>query len=91
MDFQDCGFDGGVIQLDKNYKKDYSEIKTPNKSVFDDETANSALDYLYSNDNRNKIQSFLQNNGFPSAEEREYNKELYGMQEEQKTKLFQKG
>ncbi len=72
-----------AFQLDKNYKKDYIGIKTANKSIIDDETANSALDYLYSDNNRNKTQSFLQNNGFPSAQEREYNKELYGEEEEQ--------
>ncbi len=75
------------LTLDKTPKKWYNQnsIVQANPNVFDnDEIANSALDYLYSNDNQNKTQSFLKNNGFPSAQEREYNKELYGVQEEQK-------
>ena len=54
-------------------------------NVFDDDAlANSALDYLYSNDNKSKTQSFLKNNGFPSVGDRQFNKELYGVQTEQK-------
>jgi len=73
-----------VFPLDKSYKKNYNGINTPknNKNVFDDTFANSALDYLYSNDNLGKTQSFLENNGFPSIEERQYNKESYGAADE---------
>ncbi len=54
-----------------------------NTNAFDDEAvASSALDYLYSDNNTDKTQSFLKNNGFPSSQERELNKELYGVQQE---------
>ncbi len=84
--------------LAKDKKKDYNQnsvVNNPttysaftksyqkNKNAFDnDAVANSALDYLYSSNNRGKTQSFLENNGFPSYEDREYNKEYYGVQEE---------
>ncbi len=34
-----------------------------------------------------KTESFLENNGFPTAEERQYNKEAYGVAEENKQML----
>ncbi len=80
--------------LAKDKKKEYNQNNPTtystftqsyqkNKNAFDnDAVANSALDYLYSSNNRGKTQSFLENNGFPTAEDREYNKEYYGVQEE---------
>ncbi len=76
-----------VFPLDKSYKKNYNGINTVQKNVFDDTFANSALDYLYSNENLGKTQSFLENNGFPSVEERRYNKEAYGAADEHKQML----
>ncbi len=78
-----------IFPLDKTFKKDYNGINTlqKNKNVFDDTFASSALDYLYSNDNLGKTQSFLENNGFPSAEERQYNREAYGAADERKLVL----
>ena len=73
--------------LDKTNKRSYNEQRTPriNKSIFNDDTfAKSALDYLYSNSNRDKTQDFLKNNGLPSFEDRKYNKKYYGEQEESK-------
>ena len=55
------------------------------KSIFDNDAfANAALNYLYSSGNRDKAQLFLKNNGFPSAEELEYNRNYYGAAEEDK-------
>ena len=55
------------------------------KSIFDiDPLAQAALDYLYSKNNRDKTKNFLSNNGLPSFEDREYNKNYYGDQEERK-------
>ena len=79
-----------VSSLDKVYKRGYNEKGIPqkSKSIFNsDAFASSALDYLYSNNNRDKTRSFLKNNGFPSAEDREYNKKYYGVQEENKRML----
>jgi|GEM_PF-3583760 len=76
-----------IHSLDKYLKKAYNKSnpsKTTATAFDDDAFANSALDYLHSNGNRNKTQSFLKNNGFPSAGERQFNKELYGVQTEQK-------
>jgi len=73
--------------LDKTYKKGYNErdILRKNKSIFNNDVlASSALDYLYSNNNRNKTKNFLENNGLPSFEDREYNKKYYSAQEENK-------
>lgn len=73
--------------LAKAKKREYNQNNIVNKqnmySAFDnDAISSSALDYLYSSNNRGKTQSFLENNGFPSYEDREYNKEFYGVQEE---------
>jgi len=76
-----------TLPLDKNSKKRYNEINTMQKNVFDDTFANSALDYLYSNDNLGKTQSFLESNGFPSIEERQYNKQSYGAADENRQML----
>ena len=78
-----------IFPLDTTSKKGYNGINTmqKNKNIFDDTFANSALDYLYSNDNLGKTQNFLENNGFPSIEERQYNKESYGAALEQKQML----
>lgn len=79
-----------MCEFDKTYKKDYNKggIVQKNQNVFeDDETANTAINYLYSNDNLDKTQDFLKNNGFPSAEERQYNKDNYGEQEENEQML----
>jgi len=73
--------------LDKTYKKGYNErdILRKNKSIFNNDVlASSALDYLYSNNNRNKTKNFLENNGLPSFEDLEYNKKYYSAQEERK-------
>lgn len=73
-----------IFLLDTTSKKGYNGINQlpNNKNVFDNASANSALDYFYSNDNLGKTESFLENNGFPSAEERQYNKEAYGVADE---------
>ncbi len=76
-----------TLPLDKNSKKSYNGINTVQKNVFDDTFANSALDYLYSNDNLGKTQSFLESNGFPSIEERQYNKQSYGAADENRQML----
>ncbi len=76
-----------TFPLDKNSKKSYNGINTVQKNVFDNAFANSALDYLYSNDNLGKTQSFLENNGFPSIEERQYNKQSYGAADENRQML----
>ena len=78
-----------IFPLDTTSKKGYNGINTmqKNKNVFDDTFASSALDYLYSNENLGKTQNFLENNGFPSIEEREYNKEAYGIADERKQML----
>lgn len=78
-----------MFPLDKTSKKVYNGINTlqKNKNVFDDTFVSSALDYLYSNDNLGKTQSFLENNGLPSAEERQYNRETYGAADERKMVL----
>ncbi len=76
-----------TLPLDKNSKKRYNEINTVQKNVFDDTFANSALDYLYSNENLGKTQNFLESNGFPSIEERQYNKEAYGAADERNQML----
>ena len=76
-----------VFPLDKSYKKNYNGINTVQKNVFDDTFANSALDYLYSNENLGKTQNFLESNGFLSIEERQYNKEAYGAADENRQML----
>ena len=76
-----------TFPLDKASKKRYTEsVRTQlNLSAFDDdEVAGSAVDYLYAPGNQSKTQSFLKNNGFPSAQEREFGKELLGVQQERK-------
>ncbi len=41
-------------------------------------------DYLYAKESQPKTQKFLFNNGFPSYEDREYDKEFYGEKEEKR-------
>ena len=78
-----------MFPLDTTSKKGYNGINTiqKNKNVFDDTFTSSALDYLYSNDNLGKTQSFLESNGFPSIEERQYNKQSYGAADENRQML----
>ncbi len=76
-----------IFPLDKKDKKDYTKstiMRIKLNAFNNDATADSALDYLYNKGNQSKTQSFLQNNGFPSAGERQFYKELYGVQAEQK-------
>ncbi len=76
-----------TFPLDKESKKRYTESTQMklNLAVFDDdEVAGSAVDYLYAPGNQSKTQTFLKNNGFPSAQEREFGKELLGVQQERK-------
>lgn len=73
--------------IDKMAPKGYNKrsILQRNKNAFDDEvTANSALDYLYADNNRSKTQGFLKNNGFPTVGDRQFNQEFYGVEEERK-------
>ncbi len=73
--------------LDKIRKKEYTKLKEKptHTSIFDDDAvADSAVDYLYSKDNQSKTQSFLKNSGFPSLQDRAFNKQLYGISEEQR-------
>ena len=78
-----------IFPLDTTSKKGYNGINTiqKNKNVFDDTFTSSALDYLYSNDNLGKTQNFLESNGFPSIEERQYNKQSYGAADENRQML----
>ncbi len=80
--------------LDSNEDKELfisgftGENKQPQIKVKKPDTlAKSALDFLYSKNNRDKAKDFLANNGLPSFEDREYNKKHYGMQEENKRML----
>ncbi len=70
------------LMLDKNARKEYNEKKG---SIFDeDDIADSALSYLYNDANKIKTQDFLKSNGFPTAQQRAQNQQLYGAAKEQK-------
>ncbi len=75
-----------TLSLDKKRKKDYTESSQVRMqlSAFDDDAdADSAIDYLYAPSNQSQTQSFLKNNGFPTAQDRATNQRLYGVSEEQ--------
>ena len=68
------------LMLDKNARKEYNEKKG---SIFDeDDIADSALSYLYNDANKIKTQDFLKSNGFPTAQQRAQNQQLYGAAQE---------
>ena len=76
-----------TFPLDRKRKKDYTEsnqVRLQLGAFDDDAVADAAVNYLYDKRNQSKTQAFLQNNGFPSAQDRAFNEQLYGAQEEQR-------
>ena len=74
-----------TVPLDKKRKKDYTEsnqVRLQLGAFDDDAVADAAVNYLYDKGSQRKTQGFLQNNGFPSAQDRAFNKQLYSAHEE---------
>ncbi len=76
------GVETAAKALTSATKKTNSTQQKPKEVTKTD--AEKMVDFIYSEENLPKTEDFLFNNGFPSREDREYNKEFFGEQEEKK-------
>ena len=86
-DFEKKGYNASSAVNNNGFSSLSNSYQTA-KTVFDNDAfLNSALDFLYLDKNQGKTRSFLENNDFPSIEDRKYDKEYYGVKEENKRLL----